>query len=391
MKTNTKRTITIAALGLAACLQPAQAQLVIPSDGSDGAFAPTTNIVIDLSQAVTGAWDAANTANAGKGIYDPNKWAVVFKYSSVNIPAGATVSFLNHPTHAPVVWLVQGGVANQGSINLNGAEGAPNGVLSLTPAEPGPGGFRGGPEGPEGYGYGLGPEGRGGAWGGAYLSSYGNPQIVPLVGGSGGAGYGNAGGGGAILIAASGTVQINGSIYAKGGSGSSAGGGSGGAVRIIAAQVQGSGEVNCFGGSGYNPSEAGRIRIESPVLAASLRTYPETIAAPPSNPPAIWPPGSMPSVKILSVDTIAPPADPTAPLTSSSDVAIYNNDAAVVVLETSNFQIEGVVQVRVAQKWGAATWVTATYDKGNQASATWRASITFVKGYTTLQARATAP
>ena len=61
------------------------------------------------------------------------------------------------------------------------------------------------------------------------------------------------------------------------------------------------------------------------------------------------------------------------------------------MMETKNFPIEGVVQVRAAQKWGSAAWVRALYVSGNQAGALWRATNTFVKGYTTLQARATAP
>ena len=134
MKTN--YSLTLAALGLAACLPPAHAQLVIPSDGSDGTLNPglsPTNVVIDLSQAVPGVWNADNTANAGKGIYDASKWAVVFKYSSVNIPAGVTVSFKNHASRAPVVWLVKGDVEVNGNVNLNGATGAPDGVLALIP------------------------------------------------------------------------------------------------------------------------------------------------------------------------------------------------------------------------------------------------------------------
>ncbi len=74
-----------------------QAVITIPgADGSDGALNVTADTVIDLSQAVTGAWDANNTANAGKGIYDPSKWAVVFKYSSVTVATGKTVTFKNH-------------------------------------------------------------------------------------------------------------------------------------------------------------------------------------------------------------------------------------------------------------------------------------------------------
>ena len=78
--------------------------LTIPgADGSDDALNVTVSTNIDLSLAVTGAWDANNAANAGKGIYDASKWAVVFKYSSVNIAPGATVTFSNHPSRAPVV------------------------------------------------------------------------------------------------------------------------------------------------------------------------------------------------------------------------------------------------------------------------------------------------
>lgn len=391
--------LTLAALGLAACLQPALAQLTIPSDGSDGVFNPPpspTNVVIDLSQAVTGVWNANNSANAGKGIYDSSKWAVVFKYSSVNIPAGVTVSFKNHPTHAPVVWLVQGNVTNNGTVKLDGAAGV-KGVLALTPGEPGPGGFRAGPWGPQGWGSGLGPGGGSGhTQSGLYSASYGNPQVLPLVGGSGAAGEvhsggsGGGAGGGAILIAASGTVAIQGTISVRGGAdGWWDNGGSGGAVRIIAGEVLGSGEVNCLGGVSHGG--AGRIRIESSILAPALRTYPETIAVPPATPPLIWPPAGAPTVRVVSVDTIATPLDPTAPLVSSADVAIQNDTPAVIMLETQNFPIEGMVQVRAAQKWGSAAWIQASYVSGNQATAQWRATNTFVKGYTTLQARATAP
>ena len=105
----------VAAMSMAA----ARAALNIPSDGSDGALVITANTVIDLSQAVTGNWDANNSANAGKGIYDSSKWAVVFKYSSVTIQGGATVTFKNHASRAPVVWLVQGDVTINGTVSLD--------------------------------------------------------------------------------------------------------------------------------------------------------------------------------------------------------------------------------------------------------------------------------
>ena len=64
----------LAALALMGGFTSAFAQLTIPSDGSDGAFNPAVNIEIDLSQSVTGTWSDNNAANAGKGIYDSNKW-----------------------------------------------------------------------------------------------------------------------------------------------------------------------------------------------------------------------------------------------------------------------------------------------------------------------------
>ena len=98
-------------LSVAFVLNATSFALTIPSDGSDGAFNPVASVEIDLGLATNNnpsVWSDNNFANAGNGVYDRVKWAVVFKYSSVNIPAGVTVIFKNHPTHAPVVWLVQG-------------------------------------------------------------------------------------------------------------------------------------------------------------------------------------------------------------------------------------------------------------------------------------------
>ena len=87
-----------------------------------------------------------------------------------------------------------------------------------------------------GPGGGVQVPGWGDGGGGGYLSKYGNPSILPLIGGSGGGGSGGSAGGagGSILIGASGTITVTGGLYAKGGSGTDySGGGSGGAVRLI--------------------------------------------------------------------------------------------------------------------------------------------------------------
>jgi hypothetical protein len=190
--------------------------------GTDGALVITANRTIDLSQSATRAWDATPEAR-GSGVYDPEKWAVVFKYSSVDIGPNATVTFNNHASRAPVVWLVDGDVTIHGTLSLNGQnQDTDQNLFRLT--EPGPGGFRGGDRyvsASEPGAAGFGPGGaffyRGnpsvwqypsyavvGQRSGPSIPSaptYGNGRIIPLLGGSGGTGYfssvgGNGGGGG---------------------------------------------------------------------------------------------------------------------------------------------------------------------------------------------------
>ena len=169
----------------------ASAAISVPgADGSDGALNITVDTEIDLSQAVDGTWDDENSANAGQGVYDAEKWAVIFKYSSVYVATDATITFKNHPSRAPVVWLVDGNVTIDGTVSLDGEDWVRPPLLS----QPGPGGFRGGlglyAAANMGAGGGLGPEGGppgryGGRGGGRGLDS---PTAVPLVGGCGGGG-----------------------------------------------------------------------------------------------------------------------------------------------------------------------------------------------------------
>jgi hypothetical protein len=264
-------------------LPAARAALTIPSDGSDGVFAPAASVEVDLGQAVTGVWDANNAANAGKGIYDPAKWAVVFKFSSINIPADVTVTFKNHPSRAPVVWLVSGNVTIAGTVDLTGKAGTFEPFGRQVPSEPGPGGFRGGPVSSVGsYGSGHGPGGGSTAINATHLSAYGNSSILPLLGGSGnGSSLSNSGSGGGgsggILIALALNLSLTGVIDARG-AGFPKGGA--GAIRIIAEQVTGNGIARADHsiGGGYN----GRIRVETPSLSPSLVTNPTTPAVPPN-------------------------------------------------------------------------------------------------------------
>jgi hypothetical protein len=118
------------------------------------------------------------------------------------------------------------------------------------------------------------------------------------------------------------------------------------------------------------------------------------LAVPPANPPVIWPSAAAPTVRILSIDGAAFPADPRAEVTSDQtpDATIAKTTAVTVLVQTTNFPPSGVVQVRDVGKYGLATWRTATLVPGGTfASATWSVSATFPSGYTTLQAKATVP
>ena len=80
------------------------AQVNSGSNGSDGAFNPTTNMVI-------------NMADHPNGIY---------QYTSVNI-SNVTVTFIPNANNTPVVWLVQSNCVINGTVDLSGqsANGVP--------------------------------------------------------------------------------------------------------------------------------------------------------------------------------------------------------------------------------------------------------------------------
>lgn len=379
----------------------AAAQLTIPSDGSDGALsiALDRDQVIDLSQAVTGKWSADNSANAGKGIYDPEQWAVVFKYSSVSITGTNKLSFKNHPSHAPVVWLVDGDVTIDGTIMLSGSAGARDLQSGLIPAEPGPGGFRGGAWSSLGYGGGYGPEGGNvgeRSAGGSYGQAYGGPKILPLMGGSGSAGIrggapalSGSAGGGAILIAAKGKVSIQGGILSLGGSvGNRANAtdyyttAGSGAVRIVANELAGNGFINAGNG---------RTRTEANVMSPELTITPNSVAVPPGGTPQIWPEATAPTARVLSVHDQTSPAVPLADVRTTSDINLQTNGIVDIVIETRNFPPNGAVNLRVIPKYEPFRNVAATYVSGTFNQSTWKASTTLPQGFCVLQAHATSP
>ena len=400
------------------------AQLNIPSDGSDGALLIRSNAVVDLSQAVPGNWSDNNSANAGKGIYDSNQWAVVFKYSSVLVSNGATLTFLNHPTHAPVVWLVGGDV----TISSNGAlslDGQTAGYDAPHLAEPGPGGFRGGTgnyapgvDRSAGFGPGGGPQtsrrfgnnndyGGGGSYGtvGTFgPAAYGNPSVIPLIGGSGGGGYygdtrGGGGGGGAVLIASAGTLTISGTVHANGGgSQGGTGGGSGGGIRLVANSLGGNGVIQCIGGGGSYAGGLGRIRIERVSTSGNLQITPDPSVVPllAGDTPLIWLPTNGPTATIVSIGGVGAPTDPRASFgTYGPDVTLPQTNTTVVVVQTVNAETASVVKVRGAPRAnGDFTEVTATLTQTNSLNPLillWTASLPVNNGFSAVQARVIRP
>jgi hypothetical protein len=242
------------------------------SDGSDGAFNPTTNTVINMSDHPNG----------------------IYQYTSVNISNGVTVTFTPNANNTPVVWLVQSNVVINGTVDVSGQRGNAGGSGGAG----GPGGWRGGNGFPTATG-GQGPGGGQGQLNGgnasyATLGSgpysnvwsqapapgqlYGNSYLIPLIGGSGGGGSGShtaggGGGGGGILIAASGIITLNGTVNAFGG-GSSwnsnwtpsqwGGGGSGGAIRFVTSMITGAGTVQASGGSSWaGGAGSGPVRFDT--------------------------------------------------------------------------------------------------------------------------------
>lgn len=474
MKRRSRCLPLVAACLLAHCVCAA---LEIPgADGSDGALRVTKEscvegvYTIDLGQAATRLWDSTSP-RSGKGVYDPEKWAVVFKYTSVQIDEGCTVKFVNHPSNPPVYWLVSGDVVIRGELNLDGERGRDKDDLAPTRcAQPGPGGFAGGLsqtyDSDTGYTYyGGGGYGPGGSVTSVYINSnvftssgashatlgsynkygkvgalYGDETLIPLVGGSGGAGSnhasydnfsmaggsGGGAGGGAICIAASGTVTLEGLISARGNRGGihisetsnyryiayfRGGCGSGGAVRLVAEAIQGSGcvDVCSFGGTvesmqqdGYDFDEndsfydrclggAGRVRLDSNHITLCNRNFSGWNVEPSlgnGDQVVLW---ADAKITLLTLGGARLPADPVYRQSGYNEcVSFATAGERELVFRTENIPTDANVVVKVTPRQSGkdftGTTVPATMDAGGTfAQATWRAHIPLNDARTTFQ------
>jgi hypothetical protein len=391
MKTSHGKLLTV----FAAILLPLAgfAQVNSGSNGSDGAFNPTANVVI-------------NMADHPDGIYH---------YTSVNIPAGVTVSFIPNAGNKPVVWLVQGSCSINGQVSVS-AQSANVATAGLG----GPGGWAGGRGGTipsSGYGPGGGGVspgngyhyGGGGSFGSQGYSPsgqgvagviYGSPFLLPLLGGSGGGGSatGSAGGGGggAILIASSISIDINGSIVANGGYsgnvpvyGFAGGGGSGGAIRLVAANLSGTGGIYAGGnsGSGATSSGFGRLRIDA---------YQNTFGGPTEGvltqgfqPIIISAPGQGIQLAIQSLAGVAVAASPSGVL-ANPDVIIPAQQAnpIPVVVRCTNLPLNTEISVVVHPANGPDVQAVGLNNAGTAAASTATVSLNMPRGGGIIYAKA---
>ncbi len=244
------------------------------SDGSEGAFAPTSHVTVPLP---------------ADGILN---------YTTIDIPAGVTVTFTKNANNTSAILLATGHVNIQGSINVSasgriggvgGGDGGLKGTGDTAPAGNGtdgeglsPGtaglatdGFVGSGGGGGGYGTaGLGPTTRSTTQpgiGGAAIDISTDIATRGGSGGGGGAGWekfgnlnggdGGGAGGGIIVVSSHGTITVDGSIRANGANGQTSfanafgwggegGGGSGGLIDLQADDIVINGTLESNGGLG---------------------------------------------------------------------------------------------------------------------------------------------
>ena len=354
------RLLAVAAAGFLASTIAAAQTFDSGSTGADGA--------LDLSGVAAGTTLVFNP-RAFDPPLDPDGDSI-YHFTTITIPAGVTVKMsAREMGFAPVFWLASGAVDIAGAIDLNGEDGHTwqgtwAGVRS--PSMPGPGGFPGGVGGvtaQNGYGPGGGQvttSGRGGGGGHATPgqgieedgpgggASYGNTFLLPLIGGSGGAGFadptpsdngGGGAGGGAILIASSAGIHLTGAVISANGgwAGSGgAGGGAGGAVRLVAPTISGGAYIRANRGYGrpWGTGGSGRIRLEAFENTLQGMLYQKSTISPNIR---ILPTFAFPSVRIARIAGVDAPAFPTGSfLTPDVTVDLAEGTTATVEIQASN-------------------------------------------------------
>lgn len=378
-----KQIVTVFCSILATLYLPAicLAQVNSGSNGSDGALDVVTDTVIDM-------------VDHPDGIYN---------YTSVNIHAGRTVTFIPNAKNTPVVWLVQNNCTIDGAIRVVGQ--------SANASLGGPGGWAGG-NGGSNPSSGLGPgggrpstsAGLGGSAGGGSFGTqgngnnpgltYGNVFLLPLLGGSGGGASlnnaGGGGGGGSICIAASGNVELNGSISANGGDAGSwfdggggyyyGAGGSGGGIRIFSTQFKGTGSISAVGGNNGNVMAGGLGRVRIDTLQNTFGNLP-AYASVGFQPVVVPVAGQGVQLTVASVGGISVTANPTGQLvTPDAIVPGQQANPIPIVVRCLNLPLNTAVTVTVKPANGASVSALGYNNAGTQASSTATISLNMPRG-----------
>jgi hypothetical protein len=329
----------------------------------------------------------------------------VYHLTTVSIPPNVTVRLrADRCGWRPLFWLCSGPVQILGTLDLSGEAPREIPYGQLTPVTiPGPGGFPGGvaesaPDQPAQPGLGPGggefPRQSGTHATQGFLAwdtpLYGNPFLVPLLGGSGGAGsprnnsvsdrldtvMSGGAGGGAILIASDMSIQVDGAILALGGdlpNGREGGGftqaylsgsGSGGAIRLIAPEISGAGRI----AAGRDPLDFtltpgghGRVRLESGSdnFSGVLFGVVRRVSLLPTTPLGL--PGTVPhpTLRLTAMNGAPLPARPAA-LFSAADVEIDTAEPVTLGIEARHVPPGTIVRVLLLNE----TSYVATVDSG---------------------------
>lgn len=407
----------------------AQIHFTSGSTGADGAL-----IFEEPTEATTIVFDPTT--------YDPPldpEGDNIFHFTTIHIPKNLTLRMNDEKLGSlPVIWLAQGEVQINGTLDLSG-EGAsyydPNGLRGQFARIAGAGGFRGGKGMQSGCGPGAGRVGipfsnqwgtnavGGGAGhanpGGEQLSvggaggtggrAYGNQFLMPLIGGSGGGGSailenisggedtrGGGGGGGAILIASSVSISFDRpypaeSISVKGGAGelnNSGGGGSGGAIRLMAPEISGYCSLDARGGHyqsqahNANAGSDGRIRIESyehnrHLLANNFQSQP---AFSWGSPLRVFPPETAPKVRVTAIDGVEVP-ERSRGFYLVPDVEIVASTTSTVTIMANYVPVGTEIDLTIQPEYESQIRVTTTQLQGTLEQSTAEARVRFPPGF----------
>lgn len=384
------------------------------------ARAQTPTAFSSTSNGADGAFDFTGTPSGTIMDFDPAAYSPpldangdnVFEFTTITIPVGVTVRLrASNLRNAPVHFLATGLVRIAGVLDLSGANGHPitlNGS-GWGPSEPGPGGFPGGVgrtsigsaannfSNQDGFGPGAGLV-SGGGWGlhatadGTRRASYGNPYLLPLVGGSGGAGStaGGGAGGGAILIASATEIDLtSGVISVDGGNGSgSAWCGSGGAVRLLAPTIR-MGQIQAACRGNNSTSFHGRVRLEtnnllgSPSITGDWRAvtlFSGTTLGRPLLP-------SRPAIFITAIGGQTVPPAPQASI-NAPDVTLSATTPMVVSLQAENIPLGTTVSVFSFNETMGSQTVVSSALTGSLANSSATATIRLDPGFTVVMAEA---